>query len=40
MTVNPTTGLVTWDTTSTSPAAVPVILDAYDPSGSFTSSRS
>ncbi len=36
MTVNPTTGLITWSTTSTSPATAAVALYAYDPSGSFT----
>ena len=36
MTVNPATGLITWATTSTSPATAAVALYAYDPSGSFT----
>ncbi len=37
MTVNPTTGLVTWrHHCPTSPAAVPVTLYAYDPSGSYS----
>ena len=35
MTVNPTTGAVTWQTQSTTPATVTVDLFAYDPSGSY-----
>ena len=35
MTVDPVTGLVTWNTLPTSPATVPVDLFAYDPSGSY-----
>ena len=34
MTVDPTTGLVTWNTLATSPASVPVTIYAVDPSGS------
>ncbi len=36
MTVDPKTGLITWKTSSTTPASVLVDLDAYDPSGSFS----
>ncbi len=36
MTVNATTGLLTWATQPTSPATVTVALYAYDPSGSYT----
>ena len=36
MTVNPVTGLVTWNTLPTTPATVIADLFAYDPSGSYT----
>ncbi len=36
MTVNPVTGLITWNTLPTTPATVNVDLFAYDPSGSYT----
>ncbi len=36
LSVNPTTGLVTWTPQSTSPASAPVLIDVYDSHGSFT----
>ncbi len=39
MSINPATGLLTWAPTPSSPATAPVVVYAYDPSGSYSRQR-